>query len=425
MKKEQSKSKNKKEKQKLKFKDKIKNLKIFKEEEKTTYSFKEMVFVMLFSLAIGFFACFSLYMIFNSGKDYRVLSKELSKLVDTYYAVTDNYYEDIDKEVLVDDAIKGMLSSVGDVYTNYSDTDSTSTFMETVTGSYEGIGCTVGQKNEGQLIVVEVFEDSPASKAGIEEGDIIIKIDGQDFTEKTSTDMANYIKESENEKITITVEREGEEKEVVVKREKVQMPTVASEVYEKNGKKVGYISISIFSSITNKQFEENLDKLKEEKIEALVIDVRDNGGGYLSVVTDIANMILAKDKVIYQLEKEGDTTLKKDKTKDKLNYPIAVLVNANSASASEILASAIKESYGGFVVGTNTYGKGTVQQTTTLPDGSMVKYTVQKWLTPDGNWVNDEGVEPTDYVELDKKYYENPIVENDNQLNMALDVVTK
>ena len=141
--------------------------------------------------------------------------------------------------------------------------------------------------------------------------------------------MANYIKESENEKITITVEREGEEKEVVVKREKVQMPTVASEVYEKNGKKVGYISISIFSSITNKQFEENLDKLKEEKIEALVIDVRDNGGGYLSVVTDIANMILAKDKVIYQLEKEGDTTLKKDKTKDKLNYPIAVLVNAN------------------------------------------------------------------------------------------------
>jgi len=133
------KNKIKKEREKVTIKDKIKNINLFKEEEKATYSFKEMIFVMLFSLAIGFFACFTLYVIFNNGKDYRVLSKELSKLVDTYYALTDNYYEDIDKEVLVDDAIKGMLSSVGDIYTNYSDTDTTTTFMETVTGSYEGM----------------------------------------------------------------------------------------------------------------------------------------------------------------------------------------------------------------------------------------------------------------------------------------------
>lgn len=203
------------------------------------------------------------------------------------------------------------------------------------------------------------------------------------------------------------------------------MPTVENKVYEKNNKKIGYISISIFSSITTKQFEESLNKLNDEKIDGLVIDVRDNGGGYLSVVTDIASKILSKDKIIYQLEKEGDIIKKKDNTKDSLSYPIAILVNSNSASASEILASAIKESYKGFVVGTNTYGKGTVQQTTTLPDGSMVKYTVQKWLTPDGNWINKKGVEPTDYVELSKEYYENPIEENDNQLNKALDLVSE
>lgn len=418
-------NKNKNKKTKLELKNKIQKINIFKEDEKTTYSFKEMLFVMVFSLAIGFFACFSLYKIFNSGKDYRILSKDLSKLVDTYFALTDNYYEEIDKELLVDDAIKGMLSSVGDIYTNYSDTDSTTTFMETVSGSYEGIGCTVGQNDEGKLIVIELFKDGPAYKAGIKEGDVIKKIDGEDYTNKNTTDMANYIKKNENEKITITVERDGEEKNYEVKREKVEMPTVENKVYEKNNKKIGYISISIFSSITTKQFEESLNKLNDEKIDGLVIDVRDNGGGYLSVVTDIASKILSKDKIIYQLEKEGDIIKKKDNTKDSLSYPIAILVNSNSASASEILASAIKESYKGFVVGTNTYGKGTVQQTTTLPDGSMVKYTVQKWLTPDGNWINKKGVEPTDYVELSKEYYENPIEENDNQLNKALDLVSE
>lgn len=410
---------------KNKIKNKFKKINIFKEDEKTTYSFKEMLFVMLFSLVIGFFACFLLNIIFNSGKDYRALSKDLSKLVDTYYALTNNYYEDIDKEVLVDDAIKGMLSSVGDVYTSYSDSNSTTTFMETVSGSYEGIGCTVGQTSEGKLIVVELFEDSPAQKAGIKEGDIIKKIDGEDYTDKTSTDMADYIKTNENEKIVITIERDGEEFDYEVKREKVEMPTVESEVYEKNDKKIGYISISVFSSITTKQFEEALDKLNNEEIEGLIIDVRDNGGGYLSVVTDIANKILPKDKIIYQLEKDNDTTVKKDTTKESLSYPIAILVNNNSASASEILASAIKESYKGVVVGTNTYGKGTVQQTTTLPDGSMVKYTVQKWLTPDGNWINGVGVEPTDYVELAEEYYINPIIDNDNQLNKALELVSE
>lgn len=405
--------------------NKVKKIKVFKEEDKTSYSFKEMMFVMIFSLILGFFACFSIYKIFNSGKDYIALSKDLSKLVDTYYALVDNYYEDIDKELLVDDAIKGMLSSVGDIYTNYSDTDSTITFKETVDGSYEGIGATVGQTADGQLVVVEVFKDSPSDKAGLKEGDVIIKIDGEDYTNKTSTDVANYIKDNKNATITLTIKRDDEQKEIKLQRGMVEMPTVNSEIYEKNNKKIGYISISIFSSITTKQFTNALDKLNKENIDGLVIDVRDNGGGYLSVVTDIASEILEKNKVIYKLEKDEKISEKKDNTKAKLEYPVAILVNSNSASAAEILAAAIKESYDGFVVGTNTYGKGTVQQTTTLPDGSMVKYTVQKWLTPDGNWIDGKGVEPTYYVELSDEYYKNPVMENDNQLNKALELVSK
>ena len=405
---------------------KLKNIKLFKKEEKTTYSFKEMLFLMIFSIILGFITCFAFYKILNNGKDYRILKKDLQKLVDTYYALTENYYKDIDKEVLVDDAIKGMMSSIGDVYTNYNDADSTTIFKETVDGSYEGIGCSVSQNDKGQLRIVEVFDDSPASRAGLQKNDIIKKIDDIDYSkDKTTTDMSNYIKNNNKEKIKLTIQRNDEIKEINIKPDKVEMPTVNSEIIEQNNKKVGYISISVFSSITTKQFNQAIDKLNKEKINGLIIDVRNNGGGYLSVVTDIANRILPKNEIIYKLEKDKKVTTIKDNTKECLNYPIAILVNNASASASEILAGAIKDSYKGYVVGTKTYGKGTVQQTTTLPDGSMLKYTVQKWLTPDGDWINEKGIAPTNNVELDKSFYENPTKENDNQLTTALNLVTK
>ena len=404
------------------FKDKVKESKIFKffkkispftHEEKELYHFSEVVIVMLFSLGLGFITCFSFVKIFNGGKDYMALSNDLEKLVDTYYAITNNYYGNLDKDALIDDAIKGMVSSVGDVYTNYSDSDSTLTFNETVGGIYEGIGATVGSTTDGKIAIIDLFEDGPAAKAGLQVGDIITKIDGENYQSKTSTDVADYIKNSKKNKIVLTVMRGEEEKEVTIKMGKIEIPTITSNIFDKNDKKIGYIAIDIFSSVTNKQFSEALTELEKEKIDGLVIDVRDNGGGYLNVVTDIASLFLEKGKVIYKLEDSKGITEKKDQTKTKRTYPIAVITNAASASASEILASAIKESYNGFVVGTNTYGKGTVQQTTKLPDGSMVKYTVQNWLTPNGSWVQDTGLEPTDVVELNESYYENPSYDND------------
>ncbi len=421
-----------KKKDKIKFKEKIKSLKnklnkfmIFERDRDSMYSFKEVVVIMFFSLGLGFFACLSFVKIFNNGRSYMALSNDLSKFVDTYYAIKDNYYGELDNEKLVDSAIKGMISAIGDEYTSYSDTDDADNFKQTVSGIYEGIGCTVGVNLDNKIVVVDMFKDSPAEKAGLKVGDIIIKIDGEDFVGKSSTDMSNYVKFSKNSKVVLTIIRDEETMELDVERKKIEIPYVSGEVITKDDMKIGYIDISLFSSTIYDQFKRELEKLEKENISGLVIDVRGNSGGYLSGVTDILNLFLKKGDVIYQLENGNKKQIKKDTTKEKRDYPVAVLVNGGSASASEILASAIKESYNGFVVGTKTYGKGTVQQTTTLPDGSMVKYTVQKWLTPNGNWVNEVGVEPTDTVELDISYAENPIMENDNQLQKALELVTK
>ena len=421
-----------KKKDKIKFKEKIKSLKnklnkyiIFERDRDSMYSFKEVVVIMFFSLGLGFFACLSFVKIFNNGRSYMALSNDLSKFVDTYYAIKDNYYGELDNEKLVDSAIKGMISAVGDEYTSYSDTDDADNFKQTVSGIYEGIGCTVGVNLDNKIVVVDMFKDSPAEKAGLKVGDIIIKIDGEDFIGKSSTDMSNYVKSSKNSKVVLTIIRDEETMELDVERKKIEIPYVSGEVITKDDMKIGYIDISLFSSTIYDQFKRELEELEKENISGLVIDVRGNSGGYLSGVTDILNLFLKKGDVIYQLESGNKKQIKKDTTKEKRDYPVAVLVNGGSASASEILASAIKESYNGFVVGTKTYGKGTVQQTTTLPDGSMVKYTVQKWLTPNGNWVNEVGVEPTDTVELDISYAENPTMENDNQLQKALELVTK
>ena len=423
---------NDKKKDKIKFKEKIKSLKkklskfmIFERDRTSMYSFKEVIVIMFFSLGLGFFACLSFVKIFNNGRSYMALSNDLSKFVDTYYAIKDNYYGELDNEKLVDSAIKGMISAIGDEYTSYSDTDDADNFKQTVSGIYEGIGCTVGVNLDNKIVVVDMFKDSPAEKAGLKVGDIIIKIDGEDFVGKSSTDMSNYVKFSKNSKVVLTIIRDEETMELDVERKKIEIPYVSGEVITKDDMKIGYIDISLFSSTIYDQFKRELEKLEKENISGLVIDVRGNSGGYLSGVTDILNLFLKKGDVIYQLESGNKKQIKKDTTKEKRGYPVAVLVNGGSASASEILASAIKESYNGFVVGTKTYGKGTVQQTTTLPDGSMVKYTVQKWLTPNGNWVNEVGVEPTDTVELDISYAENPIMENDNQLQKALELVTK
>lgn len=394
-------------------------------KEKDTYTVKEVIIVMLFSIGIGFLMCIGCINLIT-GKNYLRVTKDLSKVVDTYYAIVDNYYGDLDKTELIDGAVEGMISKVGDTFTSYSAATDAETFSETIKGTYEGIGCTIAKYDTGEIKVIEVFPSSPAEEAGLLQGDRIIKVDNEDYTDKESQDISNYIKNSGKDKVVLTVERENKEIDITINLSKVDIPYVTSKILEQNDKKIGYIKVSLFSGNSYKQFKTNLDKLEKEKIDGLIIDVRDNSGGYLSSVTDIANMFLEKGKIIYQLEDTKSKVKKKDTTKEKRTYKVAVLINSSSASASEILASAIKESYkDGLVVGTKSYGKGTVQETKKLLDGSMIKYTTQKWLTPNGNYINEKGVEPTNEVELNEEYYQNPTEENDNQLNEALNLLTK
>ena len=403
--------------------DKKKKIGIFS-KEKESYSFDEVFSITIFSLLLGVLACFSVLTILNKGKNYFVLSKELAKFVDAYDAIVNNYYKEVDKDKLVESAINGMVSSIGDEYTSYSDKDVTDNFNETVNGKYMGIGALI-MKSENDLVIYKVFEDSPSYRAGLKDGDIILKLDDKDTKDMSVNDIASIVKNDGNKEVKLLVKRGEENLDITIVKDMVELPVVSGKVINHNDKKIGYISLSIFSSVASEQFNKQLVKLEKEGISGLVIDVRGNSGGYLTTVTDIASYFLKKGDIIYKLEVNDKVTVRKDKTKESRDYPVAVLIDKNSASASEILASSIKESYNGYVVGTNSYGKGTVQQTLVLSDGSMIKYTIEKWLTPLGNWINDEGVIPTNYVELSSEYLNNPVFENDNQLNEALELVSK
>lgn len=403
--------------------DKKKKIGIFS-KEKESYSFDEVFSITIFSLLLGVLACFSVLTILNKGKNYFVLSKELAKFVDAYDAIVNNYYKEVDKDKLVESAINGMVSSIGDEYTSYSDKDVTDNFNEAVNGKYMGIGALI-MKSENDLVIYKVFEDSPSYRAGLKDGDIILKLDDKDTKDMSVNDIASIVKNDGNKEVKLLVKRGEENLDITIVKDMVELPVVSGKVINHNDKKIGYIGLSIFSSVASEQFNKELVKLEKEGISGLVIDVRGNSGGYLTTVTDIVSYFLKKGDIIYKLEVNDKVTVRKDKTKESRDYPVAVLIDKNSASASEILASSIKESYNGYVVGTNSYGKGTVQQTLVLSDGSMIKYTIEKWLTPLGNWINEEGVVPTNYVELSSEYLNNPVFENDNQLNKALELVGK
>lgn len=391
--------------------------------EREAYSFSDLFVVTLVSLVVGAFACFSIFTIFTGGRNYFKLSRDLEKFFDVYDTLTENYYGDVSVNELVESAISGMVSSVDDVYTSYADSEYTESFNELINGKYEGIGCTI-QQTEEEIKVISIYDGGPADKAGLKVNDIIKSVDEYDANEMGATALSEYIKNEATNDINIVVYRDGEEISFNLIRDEVEIPVVESKVINDNDAKIGYLKISIFSSVSFNQFEKQLEELEKENIDSLIIDVRDNSGGYLSSVTDIVSYLLPKGDVIYKIQKNDNIESVKDKTTTKREYPIAVLVNGNSASASEILAGAIKDSYGGFVVGNTTYGKGTVQQVKKLSDGSMIKYTVENWLTPNGTWIDGEGIVPTHLVDLDQEYYENPTDENDKQLKKAIELVS-
>lgn len=344
---------------------------------------------------------------------------KIPEINEAYQYIIDDYYEEVDKDELIDAAIKGM-TSILDTHSSYMDPEETTLFNELMTGSYRGVGIEFN-KIDGQHTVLGIIAKSPASKADLRVGDIIYKLDGVDYSDKTTTELSSYIKTNPKTDVLITIKRNNEEKEIKVTKAIVVLPSIESEVLKSGTKKIGYLKISVFADNTSDQFEEELLKLEKEKISGLIIDVRGNGGGYLHAANKMMELFLQPGKIIYEMQTQKDVDLYKAFSNKKRSYPIVVLVNGASASASEIIAAALKESYGAILVGTKTYGKGTVQQAKVMSNGGLIKITTNKWLTPSGFCVEGVGYNPDINVELSEEYYKNPIPKNDNQLQRALE----
>lgn len=386
-----------------------------KSKNKVTFGlFEVIVFLMAFSII----ACLLGYVIGNQNKKESpskavTESKELQTFIDQYNYILDNYYGDIDKEKLIQSAIGGMLSSL-DEYSGLLDNSSNS-FNITLEGSYEGIGIEISNDTQGNIVIRKVYEDTPAAKAGLQANDIITKFNELELTGKASSELVNLIQGVE--RMRLTIQRGSETLEVKVVREAITLKSVNYGMLEN---KIGYIQISIFANNTYAQFKEALESLERDGMEKLIIDVRGNGGGYLSSVDRMLGLFMDSSHVIYQTEVKDKVEKFYSKGKTNKEYPIVILQNRGSASASEILTSSLKENLNAYIIGDRSYGKGTVQELQSAEGVGQYKFTTKKWLTPNGNWIHEKGIEPDLGVSIDESYLENPTRENDKQFQEAL-----
>ena len=354
---------------------------------------------------------------------YSKTKKGFDSLYETYDTIMSEYYKDVDSDKLIEGAINGMLESLDDEHTMYFDKKSKEEFDSELSGNYYGIGAQIQLTSDETIKITKVFDDSPAKKAGLKEEDVFVSVDGTSVKGKSATEVANMLKSDSVKTSTIVVKRNDKELTFKVTIENITLFSVSSEMLDNNGKNVGYLSVSIFGQKTYSQFKDALTKLEKQDMDSLIIDLRGNTGGYLSTVTNMLEEFIDKGNVIYQIQSSSGVKQYKTVKASEKKYKIVVLIDGGSASASEIMSAAMKEVYGATLVGQTTYGKGTVQTTKNLSNGSMIKYTIEKWLTPSGKNIDKEGIKPDYEVELGDSYKNNPTKENDAQLQKALDLL--
>ena len=341
--------------------------------------------------------------------------------LETIEGIIDKYYyldEDIDEEAMTEGMYAGIVDALGDPYSTYYTAEEWQSIMEETEGVYYGIGAYISIDSVTNCAMISgVIEDTPAQEAGLRENDIIYQVEGESTQGLELSEVVSRIKGEEGTKVHLTIYREGAEDylEIDVERRKIETPTVNYEMYD-NG--VGYIQITEFDDVTLDQFTEALAVVKGSGAKGLILDLRSNPGGSLSVVTDIAREILPKGLIVYTEDKYGKREEYTCDGKKELDIPLVVLINGNSASASEILAGAIKDYGKGTLIGTTTFGKGIVQRILPLTDGTALKLTISSYFTPNGNNIHGIGIEPDIECEFDSDAYYNEGV--DNQLQRAL-----
>lgn len=354
-----------------------------------------------------------------TGEEVQGKLTEIETLMNNYYL------DELDFQEIETWLYKGAVAGLGDPYAAYYTEEEYQSMLDTTNGSYCGIGVEISQNiSTGIVTIARVFEGGPAEKAGLLPGDILYKVGDMEVTGEDLTMIVSQIKGKEHTTVEVSVVRDGEDDylEFQVERETIEIQTVESAMLEGQ---IGYISISSFDDVTSDQFIQALDELERQGIKGLIVDLRDNGGGLVSSVCKILDRLLPEGLIVYTEDKYGNREEESSDAEHYFDKPMAVLVNGNSASASEIFAGAIKDYGIGTLVGTKTYGKGIVQKIYPLNDGTAVKLTVSKYYTPKGNNIHGIGIEPDVEIELDEALEKKVVVskEEDNQLQKARELL--
>ena len=348
--------------------------------------------------------------------------KKVGKLEDY---IKDYYLEEYKEADFADGIYKGVVNSLGDPYSTYYTSEEYQKLIETTSGKYCGIGATVSQNYKtGIITIVEPFENSPAAKGGLKPGDVISKVAGKEVTGEDISEVVTNMKGEEGTEVTLEIIREGKTEpfEVTLVRANIEVPSIQSELMDDS---IGYIRITEFEDNTDEQFEEALAELEKKNMKGLVIDLRNNGGGSLETVVNMLDRILPEGMIVYTKDKNGKGMEFKSSDEEKLTIPLTVLINGNSASASEIFAGAVQDYGLGTLVGTTSFGKGIVQSVLPLDDGSAIKLTTSKYYTPKGRNIHGTGIDPDVEIELDEKVAGKITIKKaeDNQLQKAISIL--
>jgi carboxyl-terminal processing protease len=391
--------------------------------------------VVFTALTVFYVTSYFILDFYNIDPEYSILfdpdevdKNSVRKFIQVKELLEQGFYQEVDTDTLLEGAVAGMADSLQDPYTVYFTKEQMQLFNEKSKGSYVGIGVVVTMGQDGLLTVVEPFENSPADKVGIKKGDKIIEVDGEDVTGIRDSDLiVSMIKGEENTKVKITIYRPSENSpiEFEIIRQRIKTINITSEVLPGN---IGYIMLKMFDEEAGQDFNRLLDELLGKRVRGLIIDVRDNPGGSYAAVVKIVDRIVPEGLIVYTEDRNGKRQEEKSKP-DELDIPVVVLTNGNSASASEILAGALKDHKKATIIGTKTFGKGLVQGAYTLEDGSGIKVTISRYFTPSGQCIHGVGIEPDITVELPDDYRDVPVSqvprEEDTQLEKAIQVINK
>ena len=401
-------------------------------EEKRKYNIYKTIMIIVLTAFITFIITALVgYNYITKGDGARILVRETSSNQDLivqlekYKSIIDEFYlGEVNEEDLKEGAIKGYIEGLGDPYTEYISKEEMKEYMEDTLGNYVGIGIYMLLDEEnGKIKVLAPMKGSPAETVGIKSGDIIETVDGEEYTKDEMSEVANKIKGKEGTTVKIGIKRGEENLEFEVTRQNIKVNPVEGKILENN---IGYVQFASFDETTYEDFKAKYEELKNQGITSLILDLRNNGGGLVDQATDIADLFVEKDTpLLYEVDKDGNEEVIKAENDVTINIPTIILTNENTASASEILAGALKDLGKAKIVGTKTYGKGIIQQIIPLSDGSGIKITTEEYQTPNRNKIHEVGIEPDETVELPETVTNvlEILEDQDTQLQKAIELL--